>query len=33
MEENINKIINSMKDLFGTNPNIKKINIGFTNTI
>lgn len=29
----INKIIKQNKELFETNPNIKKINIGFTNTI
>ena len=33
MENIINKIIELHKDIFGENPNIEKINIGFTNTI
>lgn len=33
MQEVINKIIQLNSDLFGTNPIIEKINVGFTNTI
>lgn len=33
MKKEITKIINENKDLFGNNPIIEKINIGFTNTI
>ena len=33
MHEIINKIVQQNQSLFGTNPKIDKINIGFTNTI
>lgn len=33
MQETINKIIKQNSSLFGTNPIIEKINVGFTNTI
>lgn len=33
MQEIINKIVKQNKSLFGDNPNIDKINVGFTNTI
>ena len=33
MQEVVNKIIENNKDLFGNNPTINKINVGFTNTI
>lgn len=33
MQEIINKIIKQNSSLFGTNPIIEKINVGFTNTI
>lgn len=33
MEEVINKIVEVNSTLFGTNPEIKKINVGFTNTL
>lgn len=33
MDEIINKIVEHNKKLFGDNPNVEKINIGFTNTI
>lgn len=33
MEKIVNTIIKNNSELFGKNPNIKKINIGFTNTI
>lgn len=33
MEKTINIIIEKNKNLFGDNPSIKKINVGFTNTI
>ena len=33
MQEVVGKIIEKNKDLFGNNPSINKINIGFTNTI
>lgn len=33
MQEIINKIVEQNKSIFGDNPNIDKINVGFTNTI
>ena len=33
MKKIINKIIKLNKDIFRENPNIEKINVGFTNTI
>lgn len=33
MQEIINRIINKNKKLFGGNPSISKINVGFTNTV
>ena len=33
MQEVINKIIQQNSDLFGENPNVEKINVGFTNAI
>ena len=33
MQEIINKILEQNKSIFGDNPNIDKINVGFTNTI
>ncbi len=33
MQEIINKIVQVNSNIFGTNPIIEKINVGFTNTI
>ena len=33
MDETIDKILKQNKELFGDNPSVEKINVGFTNTI